>query len=634
MTAQVLQLSAWLKEPAPLAPALAGDVKADVVIIGGGYTGLSTALALREKGVDVVLPEQEFCGFGASGRNAGQLTPTIGKDAPTLALMFGAEKAGALMKFADRAVQCAEKMIAGHGIDCEYEPVGNIIAGVHPKHEKALRKAADAGSRLGAHLTWLDPAEMRRRGVPPAFTFGVLEGCGGHLHPGKYVLGLRAAALKAGVRVHEKSLVTAIEEGPKVRVRTAAGSVTADKLVIATNAFTPVTLKRFRNRVCPVRVSLFRTAPMTAEQQARMGWAGREGIYTAHEILESYRPTADGRIVGGSKMVNYAWGGGLPPAEQPETFELLESAFRDRFPMLDDVPIESFWGGWIGMTLDFLPMCGITGKHSNIHYGLAYNGHGIAQASYMGRLLGDQLTGVANEDAALLKRRGIPIPPEPLRWLVVKGLIALFAGMDRGVDRALARKPRRGPVRGIAIALLLVAAGAATTLRLTQHSSAPEVSQEIVEPPPAKPRPPGVRPSIKWFPESPRYQAARREHYASSTNFREHLDLGTEQWSRQRLYRVSVGQRPEPALNQFQAWSLQIATAEGQPVTGAVVNVNGGMPQHGHGMPTQPQVHPGTAPGEYRVDGLQFSMPGWWEVHVYVSKDRIDDIATFNLVFD
>jgi glycine/D-amino acid oxidase-like deaminating enzyme len=107
--------------------------------------------------------------------------------------------------------------------------------------------------------------------------------------------------------------------------------------------------------------------------------------------------------------------------------------------MLDDVPVECFWGGWIGMTLDFLPMCGVTGKHGNLHYGLAYNGHGIAQASYMGRLLADRVNGAANDDAALLQRRGIPIPPEPLRWLVVKGLIGLFAGMDRRIDRALAR---------------------------------------------------------------------------------------------------------------------------------------------------------------------------------------------------
>jgi glycine/D-amino acid oxidase-like deaminating enzyme len=108
--------------------------------------------------------------------------------------------------------------------------------------------------------------------------------------------------------------------------------------------------------------------------------------------------------------------------------------------MLDDLPIESFWGGWIGMTLDFLPMCGVAGKHRNLHYGLAYNGHGIAQATYMGRLLADGVMHVNNEDAELLHRRGIPIPPEPLRWLLVKSLIKLFAGMDARVDRSLARK--------------------------------------------------------------------------------------------------------------------------------------------------------------------------------------------------
>ena len=436
---QVLQLSPWLSPPSPLQPPLTGSTLADVVIIGGGYTGLSTALALRERGLEVVLLEQQFCGYGASGRNAGQLTPTIGKDAPTLKLMFGRTRAGELMRFADRAVRHAEQTIARFAIECEYLPCANIIAGVHPRQEQALRRAAGTGAELGAELTYLDGAEMRRRAIPPAFTFGVLEGCGGHLHPGKYVLGLRAAAIKAGVRVYEQSPVTAIDEGPQVRARTAEGSASAKCLVIATNAFTPVTLKRFGSRLCPVRVSLFRTPPLSAEQRARLGWPGREGIYTAHEILESYRLTADERIVGGSKMVDYAFGGGLPPAEQPKTFALLERAFRDRFPMLDDVPVECFWGGWIGVTLDFLPLCGVTGRHANIHHGLAYNGHGIAQATYMGQLLADRVCGVESADAKLLQRHGIPLPPEPLRWLVVKGLTGLFAGIDRRVDRKLAR---------------------------------------------------------------------------------------------------------------------------------------------------------------------------------------------------
>lgn len=437
MDAAVLELSPWVKAPEPPAPPLAGEARADVVVVGGGYAGLNTALNLRERGVDVVLLEQQFCGFGASGRNAGHLTPTIGKDAPTLTLLFGREKAGALMRFADRAVKYAEATIARHAIACDYLPSANIIAGVHPRQEKALRKAVSAGAALGAQLTWLDGAEMRRRGLPPAFTFGVLEGCGGHLHPGKYVLGLRAAALRAGVRVHEQSPVTAIEEGAKVRARTASGSVSADHLVIATNAFTPVTLGRLRNRVVPVRVSLFRTPPLTPAQRARVGWPNREGVYTAHEILESYRIDGEGRIVGGSKVVNYVYGGGLAPADQPEAFAALDRAFRDRFPMLDDVPVEAYWGGWIGMTLDFLPLCGTSG---NVHHGVAFNGHGIAQASYMGRLLADRVLGVAGEDAELLARRGIPIPPEPLRWLLVKALIGLFAGMDARVDRALARR--------------------------------------------------------------------------------------------------------------------------------------------------------------------------------------------------
>jgi gamma-glutamylputrescine oxidase len=435
--AETLQLSPWVRAPDQIAPPLAGDVTADVVVIGGGYCGLSTALSLRDKGVDVVVLEQQFCGFGASGRNAGHLTPTIGKDAPTLTLMFGKDKAAALMRFADRAVEYAEAAIRRHGIACDYIPSANIIAGVHPRQEKALQKAVAAGAALGAKLTWLDGAEMRRRQLPEAFTFGVLEGCGGHLHPGKYVMGLRAAALAAGVRLHEGSPVTAIEEGPKVRVRTVAGSVSADHAVIATNAFTPVTLGRLGHRVCPVRVSLFRTPALTPEQRARVGWPDREGVYTAHEILESYRIDGEGRIVGGSKVVNYAYGGGLSPPEQPEAFAVLERAFRDRFPMLDDVPVEAFWGGWIGMTLDFLPMCG---SDRNIHHGVAFNGHGIAQATYMGRLLADRVLGVPNEDADLLRRRGIPIPPEPLRWLLVKSLIGLFAGMDARIDRSLARK--------------------------------------------------------------------------------------------------------------------------------------------------------------------------------------------------
>ncbi|MGH8455002.1 MAG: FixH family protein [Nevskiales bacterium] len=159
-------------------------------------------------------------------------------------------------------------------------------------------------------------------------------------------------------------------------------------------------------------------------------------------------------------------------------------------------------------------------------------------------------------------------------------------------------------------------------------------SDEELQMPPAEPRPPSVRPSIKWLPESPRYQSVRREIFREGTDFRSQLDLGTTRLSRHERYRVTIRQRPEPALNELQGWLLHVETADGKPVSGARLNVSGGMPQHGHGMPTQPKIKAEAGAGDYRVEGLQFSMPGWWEVHVYVAQARHEDTATFNLILD
>src|ERR671914_308705 len=275
--------SLWLDPPPDPGPPLEGDVEADVVVIGAGYTGLWAALALRRAGADVVVLERDYAGFGASGRNAGHLTPTIGKDLPTLLRLYGPERAGALVRFAE-----------------------------------------------------------------------------------------------AGARLWESTPVDAIADGPRVRVETPRGSASAAICVIATNAYTP-RLGRLPSAVAPLHVSLFATAPLTAEQRERVGWAGGEGIYTAHEILESYRWTTDGRIVGGSRHVRWPPGGRLLPDHDPDSFEALEEMFRARFPELSDVAVERFWSGPIAMTLDFLPAIGRGGKDGNLLFGIGYNGHGIAQ---------------------------------------------------------------------------------------------------------------------------------------------------------------------------------------------------------------------------------------------------------------
>ena len=432
------EISPWVRTPEDLQPPLGGSLRTDVVVVGAGLTGLSTALALRAQGADVAVLEQDFAGSGASGRNAGHLTPTIGKDIPTLLRLFGRERAARLVRFADAAVEYAEEVIRKHEIDCEYLASGNVLGGLHPKHTAPLSNAAEAARAVGARVRFLPEGEMRERGLPAAFRCGVLEECGGTLHPGRYVMGLRRAALAAGVRLFEGSALEQLETGATVRARTARGDISADFAVFATNAYTPAT-GWLRRRVAPLRVSLFETEPLSQEQLASVGWHGREGVYTAHETLESYRLTARDSIVGGSKLVRYAWGSALPAGYDPAAFDAIESAFRERFPTLHELPVRRFWGGWIGLTLDFLPAIGAVASHPNLLYGLGFCGHGVAQATLMGAMLAERVQGREHEWELALHRRSLSWPPEPLRWLAAKLVNGALTALDRRTDRQIRR---------------------------------------------------------------------------------------------------------------------------------------------------------------------------------------------------
>jgi glycine/D-amino acid oxidase-like deaminating enzyme len=254
------------------------------------------------------------------------------------------------------------------------------------------------------------------------------------LDPGRYARGLRAAALAAGVQLYERTPVERIEDGEPALVHTPGGRVRARRVVLATNAYTPA-LGFLTHRIVRVHVYLFATAPLQSAQRAAVDWRGREGIYTAHEMLESYRLTADHRIVGGAKTVRYGYGGSAL-ADDAATYAVIEAAFRDRFPELRDLPIERRWGGPIAFALDFLPVVGRTGTRGSILYSAAYAGHGLALASYAGSMIADLVLERDGPGRALWSRRVIPLPPEPLRWLIVKGLTSVFGAIDRRVDRA------------------------------------------------------------------------------------------------------------------------------------------------------------------------------------------------------
>ena len=441
-----LDVSPYVEVPADLRPTLGADVRTEVAIVGGGYTGLSAALALAEAGVAAVVLERHFCGYGASGRNAGHLTPTICKDLPTARMLFGADTAAQLARFADHCVERTEQLIAEYGIDCDYHAGGNLMAVVHRSQERRLRQATDAARALGARMRFVETTEMRERGLPRAFLSGALEEAGGTLHPGKLVLGLRRVALERGIAIHEQTRVERIEPGRPLRVVTAGGTVTAERVLMATNAYAPEVGEPGR-RLIPLYITLFETAPLTDVQLAAIGgWPGREGIYTAHESMETFRLTAERTIIGGSKDVRYFYDcaphrhGGDAESGKASVIR----AFRERFPELADLPVAHAWAGWCGFTLNFLPVVGRAPDVADYYYSAGYNGHGVAQATAMGGLLADLMLGRQNPWQSLVCRKPAWMPPKPLRYVAVKALLGSVNGVDRRIDRKIRREAEAG----------------------------------------------------------------------------------------------------------------------------------------------------------------------------------------------
>jgi glycine/D-amino acid oxidase-like deaminating enzyme len=189
--------SGWIDPPEDRRPSLEDEVRCDVAVVGGGYTGMAAASRLAERGADVVLLEASFCGWGASSRNAGHLTPTIAGDPQLLATVYR-RRAGALIGFADAAVHFVEGLIERRAIDCDYEPVGNVSAALSPGQLRRAERIARMLAGVGGEVEFV---EGKAFGLPERFLGGILEKAGGVLNPGKFARGLREAALGSGARV-------------------------------------------------------------------------------------------------------------------------------------------------------------------------------------------------------------------------------------------------------------------------------------------------------------------------------------------------------------------------------------------------------------------------------------------------
>jgi glycine/D-amino acid oxidase-like deaminating enzyme len=439
--------SGWVDLPADVQPALDGDLSCEVVVVGGGINGMSTALRLAERGQDVVLIEAEFCGHGSSSRNAGQLAGAPGGDLQLINLL-SRKKLPGMVRLAEHAAHHVEDFISKHAIDCDYEATGNAFAAVSRGQMGRARRVAKILKRCGGHVELGTSEEL---GIPRGFVGGMRELIGGMMNPGAFTFGMRRVLLTSGARVFEQTKVTDVaREGGQVVLTTAHGRVRADKVVLATNAFAGEWDITPRHLAVPIYVVEVETEPIAPERLAALRWTSRMGLVTQHAIMENYRLTPRNTIVFGVRRLERGTSYPLPVrAPDPALVKELAEAFATRFPALADAAVERAWGGWIAITPSWLPVAGRIGD--NVYYSIACNGHGLAQAPYVGTLIADALVdGVRHEDLQALWAEK-PTFPRPM--MVGRfGLRTIWA-VDRFNDlvNGSRRNARRGaaPARGL-----------------------------------------------------------------------------------------------------------------------------------------------------------------------------------------
>jgi glycine/D-amino acid oxidase-like deaminating enzyme len=408
-------------EPAPPTPPLDGEVKADVVVIGGGYTGLSAALHLAQAGTRTVLLEAHEPGWGASGRNGGQVIPGLKFDPDEIEAAFGAERGRRIVEIAGGAADFTFALIKQHGIRCTPERRG-WIQGAHARSRLPLLRArAEQWSRRGADVRLLDAAGMAELTGSTTYVGGVLDRRGGALQPLSYARGLAQAALTAGAAIHGGSPALAIlRQGTAWRVTAPAGAVTAETVLICTNGYTGNLWPGLKQSLVPVNSFQVATRPLSDNIRRSVLPEGLP-VSDTRRLLRYFRLDPSGRLLMGGR-------GSTDDASGSTGFKRLRRLVASMFPQIGMAEWDFAWSGKVALTADHLPH--IHEPAPGIKIGLGYNGRGVAMASRMGKLLADRTLGAPADEFGFPVTSIRPLPFWSLRQPVLSMLIGWYRLRD------------------------------------------------------------------------------------------------------------------------------------------------------------------------------------------------------------
>ena len=409
--------------PPPALPALAGEARCDVCIVGGGYTGLSSAIHLRRRGFSVVLLEAERIGWGASGRNGGHVGTGQRADQYTLEKLVGKTQARELWSLGLEAVDTVCELIDDFSIDCELKQ-GNLHLAASPR---AARETQEEIERLRAvydygAVRYVDADELATMTSAQGMHGAALDTDCRHLHPLKYALGLARGARDLGAQLHENSRVTAYRENGDVQVQTAGGTVTARHLILACNGYLDHLEPRVAGQIMPINNYMLATQPLD-EDTARRLIRDDTSMSDSRFVINYWKLSADRRLLFG--------GGETYTRRFPRDIAGFVRRYMLRiYPELHDARVDYGWGGTLAITLNRMPAFGRLGR--DIYYAHGYSGHGVPTATLAGKLLAEAVAGTAERFDVMA---GVPTPRFPggtlLRWPGLVAGMLFYALRDR-----------------------------------------------------------------------------------------------------------------------------------------------------------------------------------------------------------